>query len=451
MSKKRPLRLWLLVFAVFLVCVGTQVSAVASEKPFAGKTITAVMIYDRYVKALEQMFPEFEKETGIKIKYDVVPYANLHEKMVLDYAAGTAKYALGTMIYQWLGEFAEADFILCLEDYVQRGEINMADILPGVFKTQAEWKDKIYTIPGGGYYNHVHYRKDKFAAAGIKVPETAEEFIKAAAYLTKPEEKFWGVAFNNKRGGPICHDWSAWYAGFGGRTFVDQPYNYRSALNGPIGLYALKFHKELLNYAPPGAMSYDWKTRRIAMQRGTVAMMPGFSSQAPVFEEPEISAIVGKVGYTNLPVRLPGQKPVVPMGGSAFVINKDSKKADADVCWEFIKWVLDPQVHKIYAELGGTPVLFSTISDPELQEKFPWYPLVLQDERRGLPDPAIRYMTKLPEFAQMEEIIGLRINQAVIGELGNQEALDKIVEEINSLMRKNGYPVIEEDEELPMP
>ena len=63
----------------------------------------------------------------------------------------------------------------------------------------------------------------------------------------------------------------------------------------------------------------------------------------------------------------------------------------------------------------GVPTRLSTVSDPELMEKYPYFQLIYDAEMNGLAD-GVNYRSRLPEWTQIEEVLGLELNLAISGE-----------------------------------
>ncbi|MER3438967.1 MAG: hypothetical protein C4346_16010 [Chloroflexota bacterium] len=71
------------------------------SREFAGTTLNALMEDLIETTLIEQMLPEFEELTGIKVQFEKVVYPVMHDKLVSSLAAGE-----GSGIY----DFLEVDF-----------------------------------------------------------------------------------------------------------------------------------------------------------------------------------------------------------------------------------------------------------------------------------------------------------------------------------------------------
>ncbi|MEM7025034.1 MAG: extracellular solute-binding protein, partial [Pseudomonadota bacterium] len=99
------------------------------------------------------------------------------------------------------------------------------------------------------------YRQDLFDEAGIEPPQTWDDFLVAAKHFNDPSQDFYGIAI---AGGP--GEWTAWhYEVFlwqnGGFVF-DTDLN--PLVDSPESIEALNYLKDLYQYAPPDAATWEW-------------------------------------------------------------------------------------------------------------------------------------------------------------------------------------------------
>ena len=71
------------------------------------------------VQALEVQIPEYEKLTGIKVEFEEVPFAQLHEKMMLDFASQAGTYDFVSPLTDWVTELVRGDYLVPLDDYIK--------------------------------------------------------------------------------------------------------------------------------------------------------------------------------------------------------------------------------------------------------------------------------------------------------------------------------------------
>ena len=385
--RKRFSRVFLSVTAGLLIVAGLSGAGPA----MAAETLVVTGISS--FRLIEPFIPQFTKATGINVDLQILPYPQLRQKAMADLVGGTANSDVYTMDIIWLGEWATNGYARALDDLIARdkAEVNMEDILPGAFNALSRWNNKSWSMPFGAYYFLMYYRNDWFQEKGFKPPVTLEDVDAAAAALTDKRVNRYGISMPYQRGGAITSWFLSTYCGAGGTLLKNPPQDFAPNLNSPRALTILKHYLKWRDFAPASAINHHWNDQTIAMQSGQLGMAPSFSINGAEFAKPEVSTIAGKVGYTYMPRFKADEPPMIPFGGWTVTINPKSPKVEQ--AWKFLKWAASAAVQKDVAELSGTPVRYSTLSDPGLQKKFPWLKFVLEAEKAGrvYPDYRPRY------------------------------------------------------------
>lgn len=407
------------------------------------KTIKFLTVGDPYVGAIKAVLPEFEEKYNIKVVLDSVPYLDLHGKAILELTSDTGAYDLISVDSPWIGEFAEGDHLLDLNDLVERDkeELQVDDFLPGAWEGLATWNERIIGLPLAPYYMYIHYRTDLFAEKNLEAPTTKDEFVNAIQTLYDPGSNQYGLAIALKRGASIVHDWCAYFNAFGGKTFKDIPNDYSSGVNSDIAIQTTQMLKDMLPYLPDGVLQYENADRWNSFMHGNAAMTAVFNANSPQFETAEDTKVAGKVGYAPLPKLTEEGEHSLPFAGFSISINKDSKNVEE--AWTFMKWLTSSETDKKWVDVPGTPgvpLRLSTVTDPVLVEKYPYFDIIYNAEVNGMAD-GVNYRSRLPEWTKIEEILGLELNMAVSGEKEVEKALNDAADQINQLMKDNGYPV----------
>ena len=81
-----------------------------------GAPINVIFLDRPGYRAIETLLPDFEKRTGLKVNFEVVPYENTREKEVLNFnSQGELTIALVDLV--WIGEYAENGWILPIDKF----------------------------------------------------------------------------------------------------------------------------------------------------------------------------------------------------------------------------------------------------------------------------------------------------------------------------------------------
>ena len=397
--------------------------------------VTAVSSF----KLIETLVPDFVRETGIKVDLQVLPYPQLRQRSMADFVSGSANSDVYAQDIIWLGEWAKNGYVRPLDEFIARdikGD-DAADILPGALNALSKWDGKTWSMPFGAYYFLNYYRKDLFDQAGLKAPVTFADVDAAAEKLTDKAKNQFGISMAYQRGGPIVSWFLSTYTGAGGRLLKNPPEDFAPTLDSPEALTVLKHYLGWLKYAPNGAVGHHWNDQTVAMQSGRLAMAPTFSINGPEFAKPEVSSIAGKVGYTTMPRLTAAAAPVIPFGGWALGINAKTQKVEDS--WTFIKWLTSGPIQTRLALLNGTPVRYSALQDPQVQKLYPWVAEVAAAERAGQVFPD--YRPRYPFYPQIEDALGLELNNAALGKTTPEEALKLANEKIRKIIADAGHPM----------
>jgi ABC-type glycerol-3-phosphate transport system substrate-binding protein len=150
-------------------------------------------------------------------------------------------------------------------------------------------------------------------------------------------------------------------------------------------------------------------------------MMEGWSISRNDYENPEMSKVVGKVDITKAPVS-EGMVAQYGFGGWGIGINADSDKQKQEAAWEFIKWLVSPDVQKEWVLHSGPPLRLSTMQDPDVIKALPWMPMLEESFVKGNGD----YRPRIPQYTIIEDALGVYVNSFLVGkEKSAQGALDK--------------------------
>src|ERR1700712_4642679 len=84
--------------------------------PYKGTELHVIFLDRPGYRAIEKLLPEFEKATGIKVNYEVVPYENTREKEVLNFS-GQGDLSIALVDLVWIGEFAENGWIAPIDKF----------------------------------------------------------------------------------------------------------------------------------------------------------------------------------------------------------------------------------------------------------------------------------------------------------------------------------------------
>jgi multiple sugar transport system substrate-binding protein len=151
-------------------------------------------------------------------------------------------------------------------------------------------------------------------------------------------------------------------------------------------------------------------------------------------DDPSKSAVVGKINAARVPGSANG-KPAPVLGHWLGGIPKNVPKPRQAAAVTFLNWFQTRGSQIKYLEAGSPPVRQDVLSDEVLWKdpKNRWMAAMADSSKY------VRTMWSVPEGAQIGDVLELRLNQAVIGELTSDKALNMIADETHAIMQRAGY------------
>ena len=431
---------WRIKFSValaLLLAFAGGATAQEYNRDYEGTTIRVLDVArDAHRVGLDFIIPMFEERYGISVEVTEMPFPRMREATVLEMLGRTGRYDLFSVDVMWLAEYVESGYFEPLYRYINDPQLYDAEILdldgfvPRALSGNGVHNDMLYALPisPGMYVQFL--RRDLLEEAGIDVPQTEDELLAAAEALTMPERDIYGIALQIARGIFFGHQWLRHLYTFGGEIWDA---NWNVVIDSPEALAALDHFIQYRPFTPPGSESFQWDDVSITFSQGRAAMGEGFSAFMITFEDPEASQVVGDVEYTLVPAGPAGTRDAL-YGSWAMGISTDSRNKEA--AYLFLQYLTGTEVAREWAIRGGQPSRHSVFQDEEVLETWPWigtlYDFLLEHAN---PD----FRPRIPEWAEVAEIIGLWGNRAWSGEVDTQAALAGMQREIEGVMTASGY------------
>jgi len=390
--------------------------------------------------AFEKVVGLYEQQTGNHIKLDVTPFGNILEKARNAVRSGQSPYGLMTLDTQWTIEFYEGGFLSPLTD-IDAGFAMPKEVLAygdsGYWNAQKRWRTAdggklmAYTVLGN--VQLLYFRADVLKQAGIAMPATWNDVLAACTRLAKPPATY-GFVARGEKGNGIRYDWQSVMLAEGAQVVkAPETGDYTVTINSPQAKAALDLYIELLKRCgPPNFGSLGQGDVIQLLATGKAALGDVVTAAFASFEDPNKSAVVGKLETTPLPSGAGGARGAV-IGNWNAVVPKNTPEAQKKAALAFSRWFLTYDAQRAFAEAGGIPNRSDVYtSDLAKSPKYRWMPAYLETQKFA------RQELGYAEGAQVEQILGLRLNQALIGEMSSGKALNSAATEIEALFRKNG-------------
>jgi len=221
-------------------------------------------LYEILAKRFHEIHP------NITIEFQDVPFEEMHDKLLTQIAGNNPPDA-AYVDSPTVGEFAQRNALVALDDYIAKSTVIDVDDYVAPFRDTTIYNDKMYGLPIDGETTGLFYRIDRFEEAGLdptKPPSTWEEFEEYAAKLTDPANKKYGLISFATEAAYYFYPWM-WQAG-ADTLNPDDPNDV--IFDSPEGQEAANFYVNLVQYSSPDYLSSNSWDGRVAFANGDVAM-----------------------------------------------------------------------------------------------------------------------------------------------------------------------------------
>ncbi|MBS7538957.1 extracellular solute-binding protein [Ancylobacter lacus] len=362
-----------------------------AAKPYKGVTIRVLDEITPLQETLSKIVPDFEKETGIKVEWELLNHFEVINKGQADMLSGRGYYDAVMLHGFQLGPMISAGVIRPLDDLVANPKLanpnlNTSDFIQQPFKTAAFTGGKQYSFINWNY-NQVYWARadllgdpgekaafkakygyDLAPAATIEQMRDIAEFFtrkKGAMLAGKPlESDFYGIVLEGIKGGSTFPTlWENFIKNYGGDLIDAEG---KPNFDTPQTVAALKMWHELWTFAPPGIAEYSLVDVPTVMGNGIAAQSIAWSDFVLGIDKKGVSPYAGKFVYGPIPVKAGTTKRYAGAEPSVTVINAASKNPEATFI--FLEWLADKkqQDKLITMGEGGVPIRSSSWALPAI-------------------------------------------------------------------------------------
>lgn len=408
-----------------------------AAEPYRGVTITASFMPRPGYEAAISLIPEFERLTGIHVKWETIYYEKLREALVLDFTSGRSRFDVVLVDIVWPGEFASAGWLVPLERFYQDPaitdpDLDLTDFFPILLDSVGTWNKTIYGLPFDNYSGLLFYNKCMLKKAGFDHPPKTWQELKDSygPALTKGDQ--FAYALQSRWGETqSCDSFMRFIWPFGG-SLLDA--DFKPNLSSKKSLAGLGFRQSLMRYMPPGIVDWEHEDVVKALAEGRVAMITEWSGWYKWLADPKTSKISRCLGVAIEPAGPAGRKPA--LGGFSLGINANSSRDKQAAAWLFIQWITSKKKARDFILAGGVPGRRSAYEDKALRRQFPHFdPLVVSWERYG---NAI-YRPRFQEWPAISRIIAITGTDMMRGGISVEAGAKLIDAQVEYILFESGY------------
>jgi ABC-type glycerol-3-phosphate transport system substrate-binding protein len=358
---------------------------------------------------------------GVEVDTQLMPFDKALELATISFSSRSSTPDIVYANDSTFLTFAKNGWVRPLDDLWEKhkAEFDLGDFTPTV-QSERSWQGHQWSVPSTSNVMLFFYRKDLFDKASKQPPQTFVEYRDLARSFNSPLR---AGTISCQRPVDAALNECSWYMGALGDGWFDD--RWHPIFNDAKGVAAIEMLKEITSYAQQGYTNAANDECMIALQQDTAAMGIQWASRALAMDDPNKSRVVGKIDWSVPP------QGHVPFGGDGYCISAFSRQ-DPDLLFRILCTATNKQNLRGAAGLM-VPTRSSLLQDPDLKDKYRFYPAARAALAVGQPSP------RLPEFYSVGEFITRRIQQALTGEMTVKAALDAAAGETENFLKGHGY------------
>lgn len=407
---------------------GTQGGG-AGAKPFQGKSITLVTANHPWADAIKPLLPEFEAATGMKVNVQSFFEDQLTQKLTVQFTAGSA--TPDVFMYRPLQEgklFYKNGWVQPLDEYSNKdAAYDFADFSKSSIGSVTV-DGKLAGIPIITEQEILYYRKDLLKNAGLDVPKTLDELVAAVKKLHDPSKEMYGFVARGQRSPLVTQVSSFLYSE--GADFMNGD---KATINTPEAVKAFTTYGSLLrDFGPPGVLNMSWPQAFGIFAQGKVAFMTDANSLYQNVTDPSKSKVSDQVGFAVFPGGKAGSK---PYSITSWGLAMNSKAANKDAAWEFIKWASSKEIVLKTQQAGNPGARASVWDKPEGTTGFPaeLVPIIKESAASGVDHDR----PVVVSVGEARDAVGEIVQQVMAGQTNVQDTANKANAALQAIVDKD--------------
>lgn len=432
-------RRWLLVLTLVVAALAAVAAGCGGgdDDEGTGELTTGKVVIGAFADGGLTPFKEkiipLAAEAGFEVEFLEDEYGVTLEKWFTDAQSGAGQYDVYLLDDPWVPQFAAADVLEDLGAAGIDGEdadwlepmIDMGYWPPREGPRVKGFEDAdpaLIALPFVGDLQTMTYRNDVYTDGA---PATWDDLIATGEEGVTAGTIDYPVVFRGVASNPIVTSWYPVFLSYGGQFFDD---DWNVTFNDEKGKAAADFFVTTMKEnAPPGVVEFDSDQEGAAILGGEAGAIIQYSGNALKSDDPEQSQVVGKLDFAVVPKV---EEAFGQMGIFIAAVPKSAPNKDAAV--SFLDWYTSAETQAALAEAGSIPVKRSAFEVENPGNRL--IPVALEQVDAGsFPRP------RTPDWAKVEEILGIELNKALQAGAGGGEALDTAAEKVTDYLEQQGY------------
>src|SRR5699024_6456433 len=317
----------------------------------------------------------------------------------------------------WPAEFAQANYALELDRFIEADDIDMDAYFPGSVAA-GNFQGKQWAMPKFIDAGVLFYRSDIVD----NPPETWDELIEQATELQGEDGTEFGYLMQASQYEGLVTNAIEFIGSYGGAVLDE---NENVVVDSPETVKAIEKMQEIVqsDFVPSNILNFTEIETESAFIEGNAVFARNWPYLQASSNDEEKSKVAGDVAFTTVPAGDDGSASA--LGGWMTMINRYSEHPEE--AWEFVKFMTGPEGQKITATEGGSaPTLEALYEDEEVKDAS----IMFGDEKfvetlqNAIPRPVS------PIYPEISDIMQIELSKALTGDQTAEEAAKNMQEKM---------------------
>ena len=369
----------------------------------------------------EEIGPQFEAATGIKVEFEWLPQDALAARLKTQSgsSAGIDVAWINTGNANTMAA-GMADFGALMTEHGLPDDFDLDDILPASLSGYHIGGRQI-AMPFRYTTYLMHYQPDVLSQAGItSAPRTFADYRAAALAVT---DKFgpdrYGVGVYGRESESMIRGWTCFMLSAGGNFYNTD--TWEILVNQKPSVDSLQFYGDLVakdKVVPPESATWEWDGLTSGAQADRFAMTVTIGPYGTAMSDPAVSKTAGKWAWTPVPGATDPSQSTAPNGGWAMAIPEGSP--NKKWAYDFIIMATTKAAMKGTTKDGNAPPRTSVLTDPEVVANYGWMEAFAEQAKTAVNFP----VPSDPIFTTVDQQLRPHMSRVLLGQSTAQEALD---------------------------
>ncbi|HVW92444.1 MAG TPA: sugar ABC transporter substrate-binding protein [Devosia sp.] len=431
------------------VLLGALTAALMSGAAFAATTLTIATVNNDDMIRMQKLTDDFTKANpDITLQWVTLEENVLRQKVTTDIATKGGQYDILTIGNYEVPIWAKQGWLAPLDNL--GADYDQADLLKPIADSLS-YNGKLYAVPFYGESWMIHYRKDLFDKAGLKMPDSPTwDFIRQAAdKITDRSAGINGVCFRGKAGWGENMAFITSLANSMGARWFDE--NWKPQFDSPEWKETLQYYADIMKAdGPAGASTNGYNENLTLFQQGKCGMWIDATVAASALTDPKQSTVASDVAWAVAPTKAGLSDHGNWLWSWALAIPASSQKTDA--AEKFVAWATSKHYDEVVAKADGWSLAppgtrTSLYQNADYQKAAPFATATLNAiNAADTQHPTVKpvpytggQFVSIPEFQGLGDTVGQIFSAVVAGQTSVDQALQQAQDVATRTMRKGGY------------